>query len=142
MASEGAYRKNMDFSNWDLSNVTNIKEMFKDNHWSSSTDVAYEMGVSNDFTIPKSIPSDWTPVKIGGNLAKVTDFSDSFKYLPMNQSILQTIVGTWKLKGTNETEPFNFNVDYKQQIQGKYTTADGVTITVNNNGAISFSNTE
>ena len=51
------------------------------------------------------------------------------------------IISTWKLKGSRLLTQSSGNRNTgRTGIAGTYTTADGVTVTIDNNGIMSFSN--
>ncbi|MBR1431427.1 SpaA isopeptide-forming pilin-related protein [Ruminococcus sp.] len=115
--SQRVYYTGFDLSNWDLSNVTKMNDMFRGSYNTHLSEIMF-----------------------GGELTSVTTMQNIFNGV-QGQVDAAALISTWKLKGSRLLTQGNAaRSTGKTGIAGTYTTADGVTVTINSSGQMSFSN--
>ena len=117
--SQKVYLTGVDLSNWDLSKVEYMNDMFRDKN------------KKNTYL---------TGIMFGGELTSVTTMQNIFSGV-QGQVDAAALISTWKLKGSSLlTQDSNKRNTGKTDIAGTYTTADGVTVTIDSSGLMTFSN--
>lgn len=115
--SQRVYYTGFDLSNWDLSNVTKMNDMFRGSYNTHLSEIMF-----------------------GGELTSVTTMQNIFNGV-QGQVDAAALISTWKLKGSSLLTKGNAaRSTGKTDIAGTYTTADGVTVTINSSGLMTFSN--
>lgn len=115
--SQRVYYTGFDLSNWDLSNVTKMNDMFRGSYNTHLSEIMF-----------------------GGELTNVQTMQNIFSGV-QGQVDAAALISTWKLKGSRLLTQGNAaRSTGKTDIAGTYTTADGVTVTINSSGQMSFSN--
>ena len=115
--SQRVYYTGFDLSNWDLSNVTKMNDMFRGSYNTHLSEIMF-----------------------GGELTNVQTMQNIFSGV-QGQVDAAALISTWKLKGSRLlTQGNTARSTGKTDIAGTYTTADGVTVTINRSGQMSFSN--
>ena len=115
--SQRVYYTGFDLSYWDLSNVTKMNDMFRGSYNTHLSEIMF-----------------------GGELTSVTTMQNIFNGV-QGQVDAAALISTWKLKGSRLlTQGNTARSTGKTDIAGTYTTADGVTVTINSSGQMSFSN--
>lgn len=115
--SQRVYYTGFDLSNWDLSNVTKMNDMFRGSYNTHLSEIMF-----------------------GGELTNVQTMQNIFSGV-QGQVDAAALISTWKLKGSRLlTQGNTARSTGKTDIAGTYTTADGVTVTINSSGQMSFSN--
>lgn len=115
--SRRVYYTGLDLSNWDLSNVTKMNDMFRGSYNTHLSEIMF-----------------------GGELTSVTTMQNIFNGV-QGQVDAAALISTWKLKGSSLLTKGNAaRSTGKTDIAGTYTTADGVTVTINSSGLMTFSN--
>ena len=115
--SRRVYYTGLDLSNWDLSNVTKMNDMFRGSYNTHLSEIMF-----------------------GGELTNVQTMQNIFSGV-QGQVDAAALISTWKLKGSRLlTQGNTARSTGKTDIAGTYTTADGVTVTINSSGQMSFSN--
>lgn len=115
--SQRVYYTGLDLSNWDLSNVTKMNDMFRGSYNTHLSEIMF-----------------------GGELTSVTTMQNIFNGV-QGQVDAAALISTWKLKGSSLLTKGNAaRSTGKTDIAGTYTTADGVTVTINSSGIMTFSN--
>ena len=115
--SQRVYYTGFDLSNWDLSNVKKMNDMFRGSYNTHLSEIMF-----------------------GGELTNVQTMQNIFSGV-QGQVDAAALISTWKLKGSRLlTQGNTARSTGKTDIAGTYTTADGVTVTINSSGQMSFSN--
>jgi len=145
----------VDFSpihDWDTSNVTNMYKMFSNSNWDddryitgmdlSGWDLSNVTNMQNMFHGNKRLDK----VLFGGELSSLKSMNWIFRDCSgiNTEEKMRELIGLWKLKNSpllNENVNASSLTGNIPSINGTFTTADGVIVSISN-GNMTFSNTE